>query len=266
MFLFVTHFFRRQMSLLDRFSLKGKVAIITGASRGIGEAFARGFAEAGAAVVLSSRKQEPLDALAADLNAQGYQAAAYAAHAGDLAALRGLIQFTVETFGGIDIVVNNAAISPTFGPVLLTDSEAFDKIIAVNLKGPFELSKNAFPHLKERKGCVLNIASIGGISPEPFMGIYNVSKSALIGLTKVMAREWGQDGVRVNALCPGLVKTKLSQALWTNEAVMQEFIGNQPINEMAMPEDMAGLALLLCSDAGRYCTGGVYLADGGFTI
>ena len=253
-------------AIFEQFTLHGKVAIITGASRGIGEAFARAFAQAGAQVMLSSRKAETLEPLVAELRAAGHQADYFAAHAGDVDAMHASAAHTVKTFGRIDIVVNNAATSPVFGPVEQTTPDVFDKIMAVNLKGPFELCKAAYPELSRNQGCVLNIASIGGISPEPFMGIYNVSKSALIGLTKVLAREWGSSGVRVNALCPGLVQTKLSQALWTNEPLMEQVLGQQPLQFMAQPLDMAGMALMLCSPAGRYCTGGVYVNDGGYTI
>jgi dehydrogenase/reductase SDR family member 4 len=143
----------------------------------------------------------------------------------------------------------------------------FDKIMAVNVKGPLELAKLAHPHMQRRGGgSILNISSVGGLRPEPLLGLYSVSKAALISLTKVMAQEWGRDGIRVNALCPGLVRTKFSAALWQNEQVCKEFVRTLPLGRIAEPEEMVGLALFLASPASSYCTGGVYLADGGHTL
>ncbi|MDQ7063835.1 MAG: SDR family oxidoreductase [candidate division KSB1 bacterium] len=255
------------MSVLDAFSLKDKVAVITGASKGIGEAIARAYAEAGARVVISSRKQDAVDAAAADLRARGLDAVGIAAHVGQMEDLDRLVQQTLDTYGGIDILVNNAAINPVFGPILDTDEAVFDKIMQVNLKGPFELGKRVHPIMKERGGgSVINISSIGGISPEPGLGIYSVSKAALISLTKVMAKEWGDDRIRVNAICPGLIKTKFSTALWQNEKIKNRVLAQQPIKRIGLPEDVVGLALFLASEASAYCTGAVYMVDGGHVI
>ncbi len=255
------------MSVLDAFSLKDKVAVITGASKGIGEAIARAYAEAGARVVISSRKQDAVDAVAADLRARGHDAVGIAAHVGQMEDLDRLVQQTLDTYGGIDILVNNAAINPVFGPILDTDEAVFDKIMQVNLKGPFELGKRVHPIMKERGGgSVINISSIGGISPEPGLGIYSVSKAALISLTKVMAKEWGDDHIRVNAICPGLIKTKFSTALWQNEKIKNRVLAQQPIKRIGLPEDVVGLALFLASEASAYCTGAVYMVDGGHVI
>jgi NAD(P)-dependent dehydrogenase (short-subunit alcohol dehydrogenase family) len=248
----------------ELFDLNGKVAIVTGASKGIGEAIARGLAAFGARVVLSSRKLEAVEAAAKGIREQGGEAVAVAAHVGETAALRALVERTVEAFGGIDIVVNNAATNPVYGPLLQTDDGVFEKIMAVNVRGPLELTKLAHPHLVKRGGgSVINISSIGGISPEPLLGLYSVSKAALISLTKVMAREWGRDHIRVNALCPGLVRTKFSAALWQNEQTLKEFVRTLPLGRIAEPEEMVGLALFLAGPAASYCTGGVYVADGG---
>jgi NAD(P)-dependent dehydrogenase (short-subunit alcohol dehydrogenase family) len=137
----------------------------------------------------------------------------------------------------------------------------------VNLKGPFDLSKKVYPELIKRGGgSIINISSIGGISPEPMLGIYSVSKAALISLTKVMAKEWGEDQIRINVICPGLIKTKFSEALWTNDKILKSVMYKQPLKMLAKPESITGLALLLASEAGDFCTGGVYTADGGYTI
>jgi NAD(P)-dependent dehydrogenase (short-subunit alcohol dehydrogenase family) len=251
----------------ELFDLNGKVAIVTGASKGIGEAIARALAAFGARVVLSSRKLESVETVAKSIREQGGEAVAVAAHVGETAALRALVERTVEAFGGIDIVVNNAATNPVYGPLLQTDEGVFDKIMAVNVRGPLELAKLAHSHMVKRGGgSVINISSIGGLSPEPLLGLYSVSKAALISLTKVMAREWGRDGIRANVICPGLVRTKFSAALWQNEAVLKEFVRTLPLGRIAEPEEMVGLALFLAGPASSYCTGGVYVADGGHTL
>jgi len=254
-------------SIKARFNLSGKVAIVTGASKGIGESIARGLAEFGAQVMVSSRKQEAVDGVAKNIQAAGGEADAFAAHAGSTADLHALVDKTVARFGGVDIIVNNAAANPFFGPVVMADEGIFDKIMAVNVKGPLELAKKAFPIMAERGGgSVINISSIGGISPEPMLGIYSVSKAALISLTKVLAAEWGAVKIRVNAICPGLVQTKFSKALWETESNLEKFTAQLPLQRMAQPEEIAPLALFLASDASSYCTGGVYVADGGHTI
>jgi dehydrogenase/reductase SDR family member 4 len=252
------------MPIQDHFKLEGKTAIITGASKGIGAAIAHALADAGANVVVSSRKQEAVDTVAAEI---GGQALAVAANAGSTEDLQQLAERAVDQFGGIDIIVNNAAANPVFGPVEETEAWAYDKIMEVNVKGPFELCKLALPIMKERGGgAILNISSVGGLSPEHQLGIYSVSKAALISLTKVMAREWGQYGVRANAICPGLIKTKFSQALWSNEKILKYTLAQLPLPRIGTVEEVAGLALFLASPASAYCTGGVYTADGGYTI
>lgn len=255
------------MNIKEKFDLTGKVAIVTGASKGIGEYMAMAFAQAGASVVVSSRKQEAVDEVAKSINAQGGQATGIAANTGSIEDLEQLVNKTLEMYGGIDIIVNNAATNPVFGPVINTNEDAFDKIMNVNVKGPFEFAKMAFPSMKKRGGgSIINISSIGGLSPEPFLGIYSVSKSALISLTKVLAKEWGPMGVRANVICPGLIKTKFSQALWSNEPIVDKMTKELPLPRIGQPDEIAGLALFLASDASSYCTGGVYTADGGYTI
>ncbi|NRA49694.1 MAG: glucose 1-dehydrogenase [Phaeodactylibacter sp.] len=251
------------MPILDQFQLTGQTAIITGASKGIGAAIASALHEAGANVVVSSRKQEAVDEVAYSM---GERAIAVAANAGKPEELKKLVNHTSDAFGSIDIIINNAAANPVFGPVEDTESWAFDKIMDVNVKGPFELCKMALPHLKNGGGSIINISSVGGLRPEHQLGIYSVSKAALISLTKVMAKEWGPQGVRANVICPGLIKTKFSEALWSNEKILKYALAQLPLPRVGSVEEIAGLALFLASPASSYCTGGVYTADGGYTI
>ncbi|GAA4404488.1 SDR family oxidoreductase [Nibrella viscosa] len=249
------------------FTLSGKVAVITGASKGIGEDIARLYARFGAKVVVSSRKQEALDQLADAIKQQGGEATGVAAHAGNMDHLRHLVDKTVELYGGIDILVNNAATNPVFGPALDCDEGAFDKIMQVNVKAPFELSKMVYPYMKARGGgSVIMMSSIAGHTPDPGLGIYSVSKTALNMLTKVLANEWGPDGIRVNAICPGLIKTRFSEALWQNEKILDHFTKRLPIARMGTTNEISPLALFLASDASTYCTGSLFYADGGAVI
>ncbi len=249
------------------FDLSGKVAIVTGASRGIGEAIARGLAAFGATVVVSSRKQEAVDAVAESIRSDGHQAFAVPAHMGDLAAIRNLVVKTQEQFGGIDILVNNAAANPVFGPLLSVDDAAFAKIMQVNVWGPLALARAAHALMKSRGGgSIINVSSIGGLRPEPMLGLYSASKAALINLSQTMAKEWSREGIRVNVICPGLVKTKFSAALWQDEKTLQRFLQTVPLGRIAQPEDMVGVAVYLASPASAYCTGAVFTVDGGHII
>jgi dehydrogenase/reductase SDR family protein 4 len=251
----------------DRFSLAGKVALVSGGTRGIGKGIAMAFAAHGARVVVASRKQDSVDLAVAELKATGADAIGFAANVSTVQECERLVTGTVAAFGGIDILVNNAATNPVYGPVENTSTEAFEKIVAVNVRAPFDLAKAARPHFVARGGgVILNISSIGGISPEPGLGIYSVSKAAIVSLTQVLAKEWGKDNIRANVICPGLIKTDFSSALWGDEKVLKHMMRNQAIAKLAEPEDIASTALLLCSDAGSFITGGVYVVDGGYTI
>jgi NAD(P)-dependent dehydrogenase (short-subunit alcohol dehydrogenase family) len=184
---------------------------------------------------------------------------------GDPDAVRALVDRTCELYGGVDIVVNNAATNPVYGPLLEASAEAFDKIMAVNVKGPLELARRAYPLMAGRGGgSVINVSSIGGLSPEPLLALYSASKAALVSLTKSMAREWGPASVRANVICPGLVRTKFSAALWQDEKVLGRFLQRVPLGRIAGPEDMVGLAVYLASTASGYCTGAVFTVDGGY--
>lgn len=249
------------------FDLSGKVAIVTGSSKGIGESIARGLAEHGAKVIISSRKQDAVDAVAAAFQADGLEATGIACHVGDEAQLQNLVQKTVDTYGGVDIVINNAATNPVYDKIHKNDGAIFDKVMNVNVKACMLLANHCYPIMKKRGGgSIVNIASIEGMKPSVGLGIYSISKAALGMLTKVQAKEWGPAGIRSNAICPGLIQTKFSAALWQNEDTLNKFVGNIPSGRMAQPDEMAGLAVFLASDAASYCTGSMYTADGGYLI
>lgn len=251
------------------FDLTGKVAIVTGASRGMGAAIAWAYARAGARLVVSSRKLENVQPVAEAINAEfPQQAVALAAHAGESAAAQALVAAAVETYGRLDIVVNNAATNPHFGPILTAEESHWDKILQVNLKGTFRLCQAAIQQMQRQGdgGKIINMASIAGIRPGAMMGIYSVSKAALIMLTKVLASEVGSDNIQVNAIAPGFVKTKFSAALWQNPAIAQALIAQTPAGRMAEPDEITGIALYLASAASDFTTGAVFTIDGGYTI
>lgn len=255
------------MTIQNKFRLDNKVAIITGASKGIGKAIAKALGQQGAKIIIASRKQEAVDETAKEFSAEGIEAIGIAAHMGDRLQIKNLVEQTVKVFDGIDIIVNNAAINPTFGPITETDNVVFDKIMEVNVKGPLELCKLSYPVMKQRGGgSIINISSIEGITPGSGLGLYSISKATLIALTKVLAKEWGADHIRANVICPGLIKTKFSEALTGNEKILKHVLAKQALPELAEPEDIAGLALFLASEASSFCTGAVYTADGGYTI
>lgn len=250
----------------SRFDLSEKVAIITGSSKGIGLSIAQGLAENGAKVIISSRKQEAVNAVASAFKKQGLEATGIACHIGEAEQRKNLIEETIATYGRLDILVNNAAINPFYGPLEATGEEVFDKIMNVNVKAPWLLSNLAQPHMKQNGGSIINISSVEGIHPGFGLGLYSMTKASLIMLTKNQAKEWGKHGIRANVVCPGLIKTKFSQALWTDEKTLGMYTNTIPLKRMAEPNEMAGLVMLLASDAGSYMTGGVYTADGGYLI
>lgn len=246
------------------FDLNGKVALVTGASRGIGLAIAQAYALAGAKVVLSSRKQEGLDKAADQIRAIGGEVMPLAAHTGSSDAIKTVVDQAVHVWGGIDIVVNNAATNPHFGHIMTAEESHWDKILDVNVKGYFRVVKACVPIMKERGGgSVINMASVAGKEPQPMMGVYSVSKAAVIMLTEVLAAELAQDNIRVNAIAPGFVKTSFSRALWQNEGIYNAVVKAIPQRRMAEPDEIAGMALYLASGAAQFTTGGTFVVDGG---
>ena len=254
-------------SIKQKFDLTGKVAIVTGSSKGIGLSIARGLAENGAKLVISSRKQDAVDAIAEEFNKTGLEAIGIACHIGDAEQRKALVKKTLEQYGRIDILVNNAAINPFYGPLETSDEKVFDKIMDVNVKAPWLLSNLVHPLMKENGGgSIINISSVEGIHPGFGLGLYSMTKAALIMLTKNQAKEWGKFGIRSNVICPGLIKTKFSEGLWSNEKLVAGYKKTVPLRRVAEPDEMAGVVMLLASDAGSYMTGGVYAADGGYLI
>ena len=252
---------------MNQFNLKGKVAIVTGSSKGIGKAIAKGLAQMGAEVVISSRNQEACDTVVSEFENEGLKAVGIACHIGKEEQRKNLVDTVVKKLGRIDILVNNAAINPVYGPIENVEPEIFDKIMEVNVKAPWALSNLVLPHMQSnKKGSIINIASVEALTPGFGLGLYSTSKAALLMLTKNQAKEWGQHGVNVNAICPGLIQTKFSAALWTNEKLLGKLEKSIPSGRMGQPEEMIGLACLLASEAGSYMTGGVYTADGGYMI
>ncbi len=247
------------------FDLTGKVALVTGASRGIGEAIATLLAARGAHVFLASRKLEGLTAVAEKIRANGHQATPLVCHTGKLEMIEAAIASLEEQAGRLDILVNNAATNPHFGPALTVEEWAWDKTFGVNLKGCFFLTQKAVGLMqKSGGGAIVNVASINGVRPAQMQGIYSITKAGLISMTKLFAKELANDGIRVNALLPGLTETRFASGLTENPAILGMILKQIPLGRVAQPEEMAPLVLYLCAPAGSYTTGACFTVDGGF--
>jgi len=248
------------------FPLEGKVALITGGSRGIGKATALGFARAGADVVIASRKLPDLEEVAEEIRGLGRESLAIAAHVGRLEDINNLVIKAVEKFERIDILVNNAGTNLNLDSALDAQERAWDAVMNLNLKGLFFLSQAVARVMKAKGGgCIINVASMEGIRPG-VLPVYSISKAGVIMATKVMALEWAQFGIRVNAVAPGLVKTRFSEYFWNNPEVWEGWVSKIPMQRPAEPEEIAGMILCLASDAASYVTGAVITVDGGATI
>jgi len=252
---------------MDEFSLEGKVAVITGASRGIGRAIALRFAQAGAKVVVSSRRLENVQIVADEIEANGGEALAVQAHVGRPDDVAALVARTVDAFGRVDVAVNNAATNPHFGPLLTADEGQWDKILDTNAKGAFRVCKAVVPHMEAQGGGkIINLASVAGLRPSPGMGMYGISKAALIMLTQVLALELGHINIQVNCIAPGVIKTRFSQVLWQTPQIAEPILAHLPLGRFGEPKDVTGLALYLASPASDYVTGAVFLVDGGMNV
>ncbi|MDP3278225.1 MAG: glucose 1-dehydrogenase [Deltaproteobacteria bacterium] len=248
--------------------LEGKVAIVHGASRGIGESIARCFAAHGATVVLSSRKVEACEAIAEDIRREGGQALALAAHGGRPEELHALIARTVETFGHADVLVNNAATNLHFGPMLTAEESAWNKTFEINLRGYFETTRAFAQHVISRdgQGSIIQIASVQGLGAAVTQGVYGMTKAAVISMSKTLAVELGPSGIRVNTIAPGLVRTRFAAAITDNEDMAQHVLSRTPLGRFAEPDEIAPAALYLASDASRFVTGHTLVIDGGYTL
>lgn len=245
-------------------SLEGKVALVTGASRGIGKEVAKIFADAGADLAIASRKLEGLEAVAEEIKPLGRKVLCVPTHAKNVSDLENLVSQTKEAYGRIDILVNNAATNPAMGGVVDTEEKIYDHIIDTNLKGYFMLSKMVGKIMQGQKGgTIINVSSAGGVSPAEGLGPYCISKAGINMLTKQMALELGPANIRVNAIAPRIVKTDFSKALWTNDKLMQKEFQFTPLKCVATPQEIAQTALFLASSATNYMTGHVMVLNGG---
>lgn len=253
------------MQASTSFDLSGKVALVTGASRGIGEAIARLLAQHGALVIVSSRKAEACESVAASIREEGYQAEARACHIGEMDQIDALFAAIRDNHGRLDILVNNAATNPHFGPITDTDLSMFQKTVDVNIRGYFFMSQQGVKLMVENGGgSIVNVASVNGVIPGDFQGIYSITKAAVISMTKAFAKECAPRGVRVNALLPGMTDTKFASALVNNDEIREHALTHVPMKRVAAPAEMAGAVLYLVSPAASYTTGAALNVDGGY--
>jgi NAD(P)-dependent dehydrogenase (short-subunit alcohol dehydrogenase family) len=249
------------------FDLSGKIALVTGASRGIGAAIATALAGAGAHVIVSSRKAEACAEVVRAIEAAGGCAEAHACHIGEPAQIEALIKAIATVHGRLDILVNNAATNPYFGHVVDADLGAFQKTVDVNIRGYFVASAAAAKLMqKNGGGSIVNIASVSGLVPGPKQGIYSITKAAILGMTKVFAAECGEMGVRVNAVLPGITETRFTTALVEDDEILGGYLKHVPLGRVAQPDELTGVVLYLVSPAASYTTGACIPVDGGFLV
>jgi NAD(P)-dependent dehydrogenase (short-subunit alcohol dehydrogenase family) len=249
------------------FDLTGKIALVTGASRGIGESIAKLLAEQGAHVIVSSRKIDGCQVVVDAITSAGGSAEALACHVGDMDKIVETFEYIKATHGKLDILVNNAATNPYFGDILETDLGAYNKTVDVNIRGYFFMSVEAGKLMRDNGGgAIVNTASINAIQPGMLQGIYSITKAAVVNMTKAFAKECAVHNIRVNALLPGFTKTKFAGALFDNKDIYDTAMQSVPMNRHAEPDEMAGTVLYLVSDASSYTTGECIVVDGGFTI
>lgn len=249
------------------FDLTGRIALVTGASRGIGESIARLLAEQGAHVIVSSRKIDGCQAVADSILEAGHSAEAFACHIGSMEDITATFDHIKSKHGRLDILVNNAATNPYFGHILDTDLVAYQKTVDVNIRGYFFMSVEGGKLMREAgKGVIVNTASINGLQPGLYQGIYSITKAAVINMTKAFAKECGGLGIRVNALLPGLTRTKFAGALFEHEEISKDWMNKIPLGREAQPDEMAGTVLYLVSDASSYTNGECIVVDGGITL
>jgi dehydrogenase/reductase SDR family member 4 len=249
------------------FDLSGRVAIVTGSTRGIGKSIAEELARAGARVAVSSRKQDACDQVRAEFEQQGFEVLARPCNVSRKEELQALVDAAGAKWGRVDIVVANAASNPYYGPLTGISDDAFDKIVTNNLKSVLWLAGMTLPGMAGRgSGSFIVVGSIGGIKANTVIGAYGMSKAADHHLVRNLAAEWGPKNVRVNAIAPGLVKTEFARALWEDETRAAERVSNTPLRRLGEPRDIGGIAVFLASDAAAFITGQVIVADGGVTI
>jgi NAD(P)-dependent dehydrogenase (short-subunit alcohol dehydrogenase family) len=249
------------------FDLKGKVALVTGATRGIGKSIAEELARSGASVALCSRKPEACDAARAEFEGRGFDCLAQACNVSRKADLQALVDAALKRWGRIDIVVANAAANPYFGPLAEIPDEAFDKIFSNNVKSTLWLAAMTLPGMAQRGGgSFIVVGSIGGLLANTVIGAYGMSKAAAHHMARNLAAEWGPKNVRVNAIAPGLIKTEFARALWEDESRRRERVAATPLRRLGEPRDIGGVAAFLASDAAAFVTGQCIVADGGVTI
>ncbi|MEM5403203.1 SDR family oxidoreductase [Paraburkholderia unamae] len=251
----------------DLFDLHGKIALVTGASRGIGEEIAKLLAQQGAHVIVSSRKLDDCETVARGIREAGGSAEAYPCHVGRLDDIQGVFQHIRSKHDRLDILVNNAAANPYFGHILDTDLSSFEKTVEVNLRGYFFMSVEAGKLMREHGGgAIVNTASVNALQPGDKQGIYSITKAAVVNMTRAFAKECGPFGIRVNALLPGLTKTKFAGALFEDPALYESWMTKIPLRRHAEPREMAGTVLYLVSDAASYTNGECIVVDGGLTV